>query len=330
MPTHEGGAEQAPQTKTLSAREELIARMSARVNEERAAEMAAAAPKEPAIEPATVPIVEDPEPEPVDPFAEFGVVIDGKAMVKLKVDGKEELMPLETARATLQKHEAADRRLQQAAEQAKDLQRREAALQAREAEVLAKLSKPVSHPPEDADDPDLDEEMKQVAHSILNSTEDEIAATLKKVLTRRQATPAVDVDEIVSKAAQTAEQRVVERSRAEGVAQGWQQFQATYPDIASDPRLFAVADKMTDDIAAEHPEWAPAQVMLESGKRTKEWVASFAPAPEPKPSDRQKAKEQLRPMPQSRTGRVPAAEPEKPKTHADILAEVRKARGQTV
>lgn len=342
-PTPKGGAE-APSKPVPSPRDELIARMAARVAEARGETALPADPEAPVEdevpdsarmesieEPASEPAKEAPEPDDkalADPFAEFLVVTDGKAMVKLKVDGVERLVPLDAARATLQKHEAADKRLQAAAEQQKVLAAREAALQAKEAELLSRTTKTSQLPSQDADDPNLDEEARELAYSLLNSTEDEVAASLKKVLQRRQATPAVDVEAIVNRAAQTAELRAAERTEQERVQMGWQQFQKDYPDIAADAQLLVVADRLTDGIAAEHPEWGPAQVMAEAGERTRTWLKGVAPAASSQPSDRQKMKETLRPMPQSRTGRIPSKEPEKPKTPAEILAEVRKARGQ--
>lgn len=339
MPTQQGGAK-APSKPTPTPREELIARMAARVAESRGEmdlppELPTGDDEE--VETPDSPTAEGTEVEKEspsvtktddsDPLAEFIVVNDGKPMVKLKVDGSERLVPLDSARATLQKHEAADKRLQAAATLQKTLEAREAALQAREAELLAK-SKSSQPSPGAADDSDLDEEARELAHSLLNSTEEEVAVSLKKVLSRRQATPAVDVDAIVSKAAQTAETRVAERAKTESIQTGWQQFQKEYPDIATDQKLLVVADRMTDEIAAEHPEWTPAQVMLESGERTRAWLKGFAPAASSQPSDRQKAKEQLRPLPQSRTGRVAPEQAAKPQSPSDYLAEVRKRRGQ--
>lgn len=337
MPTpNEGGAPAQPKP---NARDELIARMAARVAEARTEEedVVVAEPdpvEEPATEPATDPVAATPPvtpaaPDPAAALAEFLVVSDGKPMLKLKVDGEERLVPFDTARATLQKHEAADRRLQQAAALAKDLKAREEALQAREAE-FSRRDTSGQPPSPGADDPSLDDDAKQLAHTLLNATEDEVAATLKKVLSRRQATPAVNPDEIVTRAVQTAEQRFAAKAQERDIAAGWTQFQRDYPDIAADSRLFTVADGMTDEIAAEHPEYSPAQVMSEAGKRTRAWLEQFKPAAAAPASDRQTRKEQLRPMPQARSGKPPVQEPEKPKTQAEILAEIRKSRGQAV
>lgn len=331
MPTpNEGGAPAPSQT---SARDELIAKMAAKVAEARASalERQEAAPVAPPEEPPA-----EAPPEPVaaaNPdigalLADFVVVSDGKPMLKLKVDGGDRLVPFDTARATLQKNEAADRRLQQAAEQTKLLKQREEQIQAREADFAARTKSQL--PSKDAGDQNLDEEARQLAHSLLNATEDEVAASLKKFLSHRQAAPAVDQDEIITKAVRTAEERLTAKTQEREIATGFKQFQRDYPDIAADAKLFKVADGMTDEIAVEHPEWSPAEVMLEAGKRTKAWVDSFKPAPTPPVVDRQTRKEELRPMPQARTARQNAPEPEKPKSPQEILMEIRKARGQAV
>jgi hypothetical protein len=268
-----------------------------------------------------------------DPLGEFVIRVNGKPMFKTLVDGQEKLIPLDTARAQLQKHLSADIRLQQAAARNKDLDNREAAFRRIEAERTraAAPARPA------VDDATLDTEAVELVRSLVSEPEDKAAARLAKTLkTIRQASvPQIDVDGIVKRAGDEAEARIVARDNSRALDDGFKAFETDYPDIVADPDLFASADRRTDAIAAEHPDWTPGQVMVEAGKQTREWLKSIgAPVRTATnggqhPSNRQQRKEGLRPMPTPRQAR-PAQAPEQSdrQSPSDAVAEMRKARGQ--
>jgi hypothetical protein len=320
--------------------------MAVQVEAERRAKNAAEPPAEskPAVvqEEPVAAAAEDPQGSDdtevvANPLEAHGIVLkDGKPALKLKVDGKESLVPLDTARATLQKHTAAEVRLQQAAEQRRQNDEYANRLAAKEAELNARSVKSQPSAPAAVDDQGLKDEAKALVSSLLTDSEDVAAEKLAKVLakTRQAATPPVNVEEVAAKAAQAVETRLADRDAKKDQAQGYQQFKSQYPDIESNPELFTIADSKTDAISKEHPEWNPSQVMLEAGRQTKEWLAALAgTAPVRTPSsptnDRQARKDNLRPMPPTRSARV-AATKEGPvvETPADIVASMRKARGQ--
>jgi len=269
-----------------------------------------------------------------DPLGQYIVRVDGKPMIKTIVYGQEKLVPLETARAELQKIGAGDERLRQAAELQKKLDARAAQLQKTEAELAAR-----SRPTATAlvDDQALDKEAVELVRSLVTDTEDRAAARLAKTLkTIRQAQqPQVDVDAITKHAADVATQRLVERETNRAMQDGFKTFTGTYRDIASDPELFAIADRKTDAIAAEHPEWSPGEVMLEAGRLTREWLTGMGVKPPAgnvpnQPSNRQQRKEALRPMPTPRSARptaVTSDDGDGRQSTADIVAEIRKSRG---
>lgn len=262
------------------------------------------------------------------------VMSGGKAMLKLKVDGKERLVPLDTAIAQLQKGGAAEVRLQQAAELRKQLDVREASLNAREA---AQKSQPFV-PPANAD-ADLDVEAQAVVDSLLTDDPKVAAAKLKGVLVkvRQAAPPSIDENTLIGKAVQATRQTLAVDAHNRSLQTGLTKFQQEYSEIAKDPKLERMADGMTDTIAAEHPEWSPEQVMLEAGRQTREWVESLTgvklgkttPAAPDLAADRRDRKVGLRPLPQQRAGRQVSAKPaEQVETPQSIVAEMRKARGQ--
>lgn len=270
-----------------------------------------------------------------DPLSEFVIRVNGKPMFKTLVDGQEKLIPLETARAQLQKHVSADIRLQTAATRNKELDNRAAVIAAQERELQTRRTAPAVAA---VDDAALDTEATELVRSLVSEPEEKAAARLAKTLkTIRQASvPQVDVKAIVKQAGDEAEARIVARDTAKAFDSGYKTFEQDYPEIVGDPDLFATADRKTDAIAEEHPEWSPEQVMSEAGRLTREWMKGQGmkvPAPPANggqhPSNRQQRKENLRPMPTPRAAR-PAAAVEQSATQSpsDAVAEMRKARGQ--
>jgi hypothetical protein len=267
-----------------------------------------------------------------DPLAEYVVRQDGKAMFKTVVDGKQILIPLDKARAQLQKHLAADARLMQAAEQKRQLDAREAQLRQTEATLQARARQAEATP---IDDEALDTEASELVRALVSRPEAEaakaMAATLKKV---RQATPRINEEAIVARAKAEAKQEIAESEHRRALDAGFSEFTTAYPDIAADSELFATADRKTDAIAAEHPEWSPGKVMMEAGKQTRDWMKSvgIATRPSPRapnePNNRQVAKSKLQPMPQSRSVRpAPAEDANAADDPLGYVAALRKSRG---
>lgn len=269
-----------------------------------------------------------------DPLGDYVVRVNGKPMFKTLVDGQEKLIPLEAARAQLQKHLAADVRLQQAAAQRRENEARAAQLQKTEAELRARSTATRVAPIEDEA---LDRESVELVRSLVTEPEDKAAAKLAKTLKmiRQAQAPQIDVEAIRQEAVNVAKQTLAEDKAKTALESGFETFTRDYQDIASDPELFAIADRKTEILAQEHPEWSPGQLMMEAGKQTREWMQSLGltskkSAGQPPVSNRQQRKEGLRPMPAPRTAR-PAqapAESEGRQSAADVVAEMRKARGQ--
>ena len=266
-----------------------------------------------------------------DPLGDYVVRVDGKPMFRTTVDGQEKLIPLDAARAELQKHIAANIRLQSAAARQKELDAREAALRKREATPVK------AHP--SATPVDETALAREVVRSLVTETEEQAAAKLAKTFKtiRQAATPQIDLNQVREVAATTARQTVaVERTQA-AFQDGFTQFQKDYPEIAKDSDLFALADKRSETIGNEHPDWTPEAVMKEAGRQTREWMKAmgFTPsAPKngtpPASTDpiRQQRKDNLVPVPQPRSARPAVAEAEEDNSPTGTLAEIRKSRGQ--
>jgi hypothetical protein len=264
-----------------------------------------------------------------DPLGDYVVQVQGKPMFKTLVDGQEKLIPLEAARAQLQKHLAADIRLQQVAEQRKQLEAREAALRNNE-ETFKRRQHPSVQPTPAFDDRKLANEL---VRSLVTETEDKAAEKMAQTFReiRQASTPQIDVNALVAQARDEAVKTIVERDTQKALKSGFDQFTSDYPEIAGDSDLFNLADRKSEVIAAEHPEWTPGQVMNEAGKQTRAWLetlgARTGAAPKPTTSN-QARKQNLVPMPQARTVRPAApSDAEKEQSPADIVAEIRRSRG---
>lgn len=268
-----------------------------------------------------------------DPLEEYVVREAGKLpMFRTVVDGKVHLVPLDRARQQLQKHLAADIRLQQAAEQKRQLDAREAQIRSTETALRTRAAPPV----QPVDDSTLERESVELVRSLVSEPEavaaQKLAKTLKSI---RASAPQIDVDALSTQAAQKARQTIAAEDGQRALSNGLTEFTTAYPDISADPDLFALADRRTVAIAEEHKDWSPGKVMMEAGKQTREWLAvrsGRSPTPTPgegQPNKRQIAKQNLKPMPQSRSARpaVPANENDG-QSPQDALNEIRKSRGQ--
>lgn len=355
MPTPKGGAENKSvtqdtddtekngKTPPVNPRDALIQgfaeKVSARHREEQTEAEAnglGAPPDNSAAEEGTQGAVADPPGKEApgaveDPLAGFVFMQEGKAMVRLKVDGAERLISADEARTMLQKNVAADARLQEAARLRKDLDARAVQIQAQAADLAKREAKLTTQPPPaDAGDPDLDADSKSLAKVLLTGTEDEVAATVKTVLakTRQAKAPVLDKNAIVTEVVQT-----VTASQQAAAVQAQAQvdikkFDSEFADIVGDKKLYALADVISDEVKGEHPEWTTTQILTEAGNRTRDYAKGLQKPANPLRVNRQERKEQLRPMPQSRAGVPAPKEVEQRTTPAQTLAEIRKSRGQ--
>lgn len=299
------------------------------------------------------------------PLAEYIVMENGQPMFQTKVDGQQQLIPLDQARRSLQIGAAAAARMSEATaikrsldERALKLSAGEAALQARMKEAPAATSAAPVTPPTGLSDDDLLDEANEIFNTAFSGTEAEAAKKLGKTLMkiRDAATtpmqPRIDAQAIARQAATMAVGAVDDRARKKDVHKGYEGFKTDYPDIMKDPHLYKMADDMTDEIAKEHPEWDISQVMDESGKRTRAWVNNLKgiedtgnPAPEPTDENanavttiptqetRQERKSGLVRMPAAATGAVHqkvTVEDEAEQSPLEALKELKASRGQPV
>lgn len=279
-----------------------------------------------------------PEEVKDDPLAEHIIMQDGRPMVKLKIDGEDQLVDLDKVRANAQKDGAADRRLQYAAELNKSLTVREVQLKRDEEALTARISGGENGPPSNADAGNVDfvERSKEYTHMVFSGDEEEAAAYQAETykLMRQVSTPQIDIDRRIDEKFAVVEQRAAKARYDADLDSGYRTFSEMFPEIKKGSKMFISADHFSDDVIKEHPEWTPSEVMVEAGKRTREQVAglreeALADLPKsPADASRQAEKDKLQHIPRPQTGRQEQEPTERPQTNSEILAETRKARGQ--
>lgn len=293
-----------------------------------------------------------PAPLPVDlqshEMANYIVMHNGEPHMKAKVHGVDKLIPMSKVQAQAQKLDAAEVSLEQAANMTRDLAQREEWIRTNEASLKARLETPGPLPPVDTGVPEeeLIGEAKEIVSTLFRGDEDAAATKLATLLKRSQApanpVPAIDTTQIVEQAATVAVTKMTERDKKKDAVSGLEQFTASYPEIMADPMLYRIADKFTDVIEQENPDWSPTQLMMEAGVRTKKWLAQqkgeTLPA-DPPPADpasidpnRQERKDNLVRIPNPALGAVSphGVVEETVQTPNDALAEIRESRGQPV
>lgn len=237
----------------------------------------------------------------------------GRYKMRVKINGKEELIPLTDVRARAQKVGAADEYLATAKEllgEVKQMQR-PAATPAAAAEPAAAAATPA------AGGADPYEEFVDALFAG-----DDVKA--KEVAKRMRATPAVSPDTVT----QQVEQRIVLRSAL-------RQFAKDHSEIVSDP----MARRVADTFLLEETEGVPIEqiaadripeVLEAAGKRTKEWLTKMTGAPAQArattPADRRALKARIDELPAA--GARAASTAAQPKTTSDVIASMRAARGQ--
>lgn len=283
-----------------------------------------------------------------EPLTEDDLPIAGSAektpapdeeMVTIKVDGVEQQVPAsrvqEIGIRAMQKELAADARLNEASQRQKQIEEQQAALRKREMEVekvANDLQQRYNHnnagPSKDAQD--FKETAKSVLKAIYDDDQDKAADALAQLFQgRQQATP--DLQTVVRQAEKAARdaarQEYAERTAREDHAKAVEAFKKTFPDVASDPRLFDEADRETLKVKKEHPDWELSKILEEAGKRVVEWKRQFGGS---QATQTATARKQSLDNPQAANVRHAPPPAPKPKTASEKIADMRRARGLPV
>lgn len=246
----------------------------------------------------------------------------------VKVDGIEQSIPIDEARAIIQKNMAADKRLQEAALKQRQLSEWEQQLQERAQSVQQSQQLPNQGAITD----ELKDKAQEVVDRLYDGDTDDAVEALTDILASGRSTATPDAEQLSSKAAEKALQTMQQREFDAEVETSRQQFKQDFADIADDPYLYDMADKHTITLMQQHPDWKPTQVINEAGRLTREWVTTIRSNGAGQPTSRSQRKEQLVGMPRSQSSQSyqPPPKDNYPKSPEEVIAEMRAARGQAV
>ena len=265
------------------------------------------------------------EEEGIDFYTPDGrtIRVPKSARYKAKLDGEEAEVDIDRVTRSYQKGAAADKRLEEAAKRAKELEQYERTLAQRLQEVRQQEAA-AKRPPRERGD--LKAQAQKLYSAVLDEVDDPVAAIAEAL-----AGLSPDEDEI----ARVVEERTLaktsnllserERRAAELAAEtkrnaANQWFVDNYADIVEDEHLLGRAMQMGAERLKANPNGDYQEMVRSIGDELRKWsgkTLSQQTRTKPKPT-----------IPTPRSGQVPKKPEPKPQTRADILAEMKSWRGQ--
>lgn len=250
--------------------------------------------------------VQDAAPTVIDNF--------DNVVVKRKVNGVEELVPLADVMRTHQKTAAADQRLEEATRLLREAEARARAVP----EVVA----PAATPPKD-EAADIAAELT----TALFAGDEEKARELLRQGLSRPSTPTPAPVPFVDVLAEQVEQQIA-------VKGALREFQRDYSRLVDDPELATLSDMRINHLVTGGMPMAEA--IRTAGRALYEkfgWSTPALERPAPAPAsttraDKLKAKQDLDPVQGRSIAATALSDENTPETTSDVIAQMRKARGQ--
>jgi hypothetical protein len=232
-----------------------------------------------------------------------------KSLIKVKLDGVEQEVPLSEVIKSYQKDAVASRRLNEASAKLREAE-----------EYLAKVkTSPVSE-----SSPEVGEDATNIAKSaieaLLNGDEEGAAQSLAMLATGRgNSTQSFDTDDLAAKVKQQLD-----------VDSALTKFSGEYADVVSDPHLANItngflAEEMQSGVHATQYE-----ALVAAGNRARGWLTDLTGGTTGNQSstirnDRVAKKAGMEQVPTNSASAASQEEP--PESASDIIAEMKKARG---
>lgn len=267
---------------------------------------------------------------------------DGKYYTKIKVNGEEQEVDLDSLRVSAQKDNASRQRFEAAAQKEQEIRKREADLAAKEALAITQ-NPPTAAEPKAAPAKDVGATVNELYDALAYEDEETVKAKLAEALgtapthgapeqgrgesTTQQPT---DIQAEIRAEYERIEQEKWEASRKAAVAQ----WEIEYEDIAADPRLRQIANMRTAELVEDNPEMFLDDVLQQAGDFARQWHKLQQPpaeaTPDPDLTKERKDRKRSAPAP-VRTNSSAASrkvENDDPPTRSEIVAGIRAARGQ--
>ena len=256
---------------------------------------------------------------------------DGKQwLTKIKVNGEEVQVPFDSLKSSHQKDRASQEKFQSAAVKERELLYREQQIQ----EQLKQLnSQPSSEDVGQVEETsDVDDIVEKYHEALFQDDAAEAAKLLRTLANSGRSNATQNVEEVVNQAIlsheakKKAERQHIERAAYQAeLEDAVRSFNDSYPDIAESEELRAIADRKTITLTQENPDWTPSQIINAAAEHTREWAGTSIES-----NSRFNRKQKIVRQPKSVRASAGNSKDSVPLTPSEIVAEMRKARGQTI
>lgn len=256
---------------------------------------------------------EDEEEEDEDPTPPL-VLRNGKWYGKVTIDGSEEELEFDSIRAGYQMEQASQRRFKAAAEKEKETLRRQQELEA----LTARL--PSSEDVE-FNDEDFKEKKRNFIEAVSVGDTDAAAELFDEVFkaastgTTKAARQALEDEKRLQEEARRSERM------QEVLAYRQESWDSKNADIVKDEVLLGYVDRKLAELVEEYPDTSMRKLLDDATKAAKDWVASKA-------DPRALRKTGLPKEPKGGSKTPERKRERRPKTRAEKIAEMKKARDQ--
>ena len=269
--------------------------------------------------------------EAVEEVPEAPVWYDGERWVtKIKVNGEEVDVPFDSLKSSHQKDRASQEKFQSAAVKERELLYREQQLQ----EHIKQLkSQPSNQDVEEKEEvSDVDDIVEKYHEALFQDDAAEAAKLLRTLASSGRGDATQNIQEVVNQAIvshearKKAEQEHIQRAAYQAeLEDAVKSFNEDYPDIAESEELRAIADRKTITLTQENPDWTPSQIINAAAEYTREWAGISLES-----NGRFNRKQKIVRQPKSVRASAGNSKESVPLTSSEIVAEMRKARGQTI
>ena len=251
-------------------------------------------------------------------------------LTKIKVNGEEVQVPFDSLKSSHQKDRASQEKFQSAAVKERELLYREQQIQ----EQLKQLnSQPSSEDVGQVEETsDVDDIVEKYHEALFQDDAAEAAKLLRTLANSGRSNATQNVEEVVNQAIlsheakKKAERQHIERAAYQAeLEDAVRSFNDSYPDIAESEELRAIADRKTITLTQENPDWTPSQIINAAAEHTREWAGTSIES-----NSRFNRKQKIVRQPKSVRASAGNSKDSVPLTPSEIVAEMRKARGQTI
>ena len=251
-------------------------------------------------------------------------------VTKIKVNGEEVDVPFDSLKSSHQKDRASQEKFQAAAIKERELLYREQQLQEHIKQLNSQPSQQDVEQQEEVSD--VDDIVEKYHEALFQDDAAEAAKLLRTLASSGRGDATQNIQEVVNQAIvshearKKAEQEHIQRAAYQAeLEDAVKSFNENYPDIAESEELRAIADRKTITLTQENPDWTPSQIISAAAEYTREWAGISLES-----NGRFNRKQKIVRQPKSVRASANSSKESVPMTSSEIVAEMRKARGQTI